>query len=112
MSGRRYTAEECTLGLEAYIAIRNSNSSFSITNPILINLKKSLEEDLDSSRSIDSLAFLALNFRYQDEGKGCPNISQTALNVWRKYLNEKSGDIDEDRLMADCRTIRKSFDEH
>jgi len=49
-----------------------------------------------------------LNFRYQDTGKGFSRISNTALNVWRSYL-DAGGEIDKDRLKADCDVIRVSI---
>ena len=109
MSYQRYTAQECTLALEAYIRIRDSDGSFAVSNPVLVDLKSYLNSVGISSRSISSLTMLMSNYRYQDVGIGCANISSTALEVWKKYLDMNEENIDKNRLRVDCNTIRASL---
>ena len=108
MSHQRYTAEECMLGLEAYIRIRDFGGGYGVSNPIIIGLKNYLDSVGMSSRSISSLAMLISNFRYQDTGIGCANISSMALGVWHEYLDGRSKKIDIDRLEKDCDVIRSA----
>lgn len=109
MARQPCTAEECTLCLEAYIAIRDSKGSFSVSNPVLISLRNYLEQEGVASRSIDSVTLRIINFRYQDTGTGCSGISNTALSVWKKYLDESGEKIDTRRLRTDCEAIRASI---
>lgn len=101
-----YSEEECTLCLGAYIKIRDLGGSYSVSEPIVIELKNYLDRSGMSSRSIDSLVLRIDNYRYQDTGTGCHGISETALRVWKSYL-DKDGKIDTDRLMMDCDNIRE-----
>ena len=90
--------------------IRDSKGSYSVSNPVLINLRNYLEQEGVSSRSIDSVTLRIINFRHQDTGIGCSNISRTALAVWQKYLDKSGENIDADRLRADCDAIRTSIE--